>query len=60
LWFVSDQASSELVTAFYQELQNPTVSRAVALQRAQVQLLQEQRYQHPAYWAPFLLLNNWL
>jgi CHAT domain-containing protein len=60
LWFVSDQASSALVTAFYQELQNPTVSRAVALQRAQVQLLQEQRYQHPAYWAPFLLLNNWL
>jgi CHAT domain-containing protein len=32
----------------------------VALQRAQVKLLGDPRYQHPGFWSPFLLINNWL
>jgi CHAT domain-containing protein len=60
LWSVNDEASAVLVTAFYQQLHDASVSRAVALQRAQQQLLADRRYQHPAYWSPFLLLNNWL
>jgi CHAT domain-containing protein len=36
------------------------VSKAVALQRAQLKMLEEPAFDHPAYWAPFLLLNNWL
>jgi CHAT domain-containing protein len=60
LWYVSDQAASELVSGFYQQLQATSVSRAVALQRSQLQLLGNPHYQHPYYWAPFLMLNNWL
>ncbi len=60
LWSVNDQASSELVIEFYRHLQAPGVSRALALQRAQLHLLDDPRYDHPDYWAPFLLLNNWL
>jgi CHAT domain-containing protein len=60
LWFINDQASSELVAAFYRHLRSPSVSRATALQRAQIHLLGDPNYQHPAYWAPFLLINNWL
>jgi CHAT domain-containing protein len=60
LWSVNDQASSELVIEFYRQLQAPDVSRALALQRAQLHLLDDPRYDHPSYWAPFLLLNNWL
>ena len=60
LWFINDQASSELVTEFYRQLQTPSASKAVALQRAQVKMIQDGVYEHPAYWAPFLLLNNWL
>lgn len=60
LWYINDQASSDLVAAFYQQLQDPALSRAKALQRAQLQLLSTWRYAHPAYWSPFLLLNNWL
>ena len=60
LWSVNDQASSELVIEFYRHLQAPNVSRALALQRAQLHLLDDPRYDHPGYWAPFLLLNNWL
>jgi CHAT domain-containing protein len=60
LWYINDQASSDLVAAFYHQLQDPTISRAKALQRAQLQLLNTWRYAHPGYWSPFLLLNNWL
>jgi CHAT domain-containing protein len=60
LWTVSDEASAVLVTEFYQQLHNASASRAAALQRAQQKLLADRRYQHPAYWSPFLLLNNWL
>jgi CHAT domain-containing protein len=60
LWFINDQASSDLVTEFYRQLQDPAMSRAKALQSAQRKLLGNWRYEHPGYWAPFLLLNNWL
>jgi CHAT domain-containing protein len=60
LWSINDQASSDLITEFYQQLREPGVSKAVALQRAQVKMLSDLAYEHPAYWSPFLLLNNWL
>ncbi|NOS82355.1 MAG: CHAT domain-containing protein [Nitrospira sp.] len=61
LWFLDDQASSELVTEFYRQLHSDSVaSTAMALQRAQIKFLEHPEYNHPAYWAAFLLLNNWL
>jgi CHAT domain-containing protein len=60
LWFINDEASSILVAEFYRQLTDATISKAVALQRAQLKLIEDPIYQHPAYWAPFLLLNNWL
>jgi CHAT domain-containing protein len=60
LWYISDQASSELVAEFYRQLQDPALSKAKALQRAQLTLLTDIRYRHPGYWAPFLLIGNWL
>jgi CHAT domain-containing protein len=61
LWFLDDQASSQLVTEFYRQLHDDSVSStAMALQRAQIKFLEDPEYNHPAYWAAFLLLNNWL
>ena len=60
LWFINDEASAALVSEFYRQLRDPSLSKAVALQRAQVKLLGDRVYEHPAYWSPFLLLNNWL
>ena len=60
LWFINDEASAPLISEFYRQLRNPALSKAVALQRAQLKLLSERIYEHPAYWSPFLLLNNWL
>jgi CHAT domain-containing protein len=60
LWFINDEASATLISEFYRQLRQPSLSKAVALQRAQVKLLNDRVYEHPAYWSPFLLLNNWL
>ncbi|HBD10089.1 MAG TPA: hypothetical protein DCZ69_17695, partial [Syntrophobacteraceae bacterium] len=60
LWHINDQSSSVLVGEFYRQIREPSVARASALQHAQLKLLNDKRYQHPAYWSPFLLINNWL
>ncbi len=60
LWFVSDEASSTLVIEFYRQLKDPALSKAQALRQAQLKVMENPDFQHPIYWAPFLLLNNWL
>ena len=60
LWMIDDAATSELVREFYTQLQNPLMSKAAALRQAQLKILSEPRQAHPSYWAPFLLINNWL
>jgi CHAT domain-containing protein len=60
LWFINDQASSQLVTDFYGQLGVAGTSKVKALQAAQRLLLADPRYRHPGYWSPFLLIGNWL
>ncbi|WP_313949228.1 CHAT domain-containing protein [Leptolyngbya sp. FACHB-261] len=60
LWSVSDRSTSLLMINFYRELGQPGITKAEALRRAQVALLQEDDYAAPYYWAPFVLLGNWL
>jgi CHAT domain-containing protein len=61
LWFVNDQSTSVLVKEVYNQLrQNPGLSKAKALQAAQVKLINDRRYRHPCYWSPYLIIGNWL
>lgn len=61
LWSVNDMATSELVSEFYRQIkENKEISKAKALQNAQVMLIREKGYTHPNLWAPFLLIGNWL
>jgi CHAT domain-containing protein len=60
LWSVSDQSTAALMIEFYRELSQPEVTKAEALRRAQVSLLHQSNYTSPYYWAPFVLLGNWL
>jgi CHAT domain-containing protein len=60
LWYINDKASSMLITEFYSNLHNTDESKAQALQKAQIELLNDPRFSHPSYWAPFLLIGNWL
>jgi CHAT domain-containing protein len=60
LWAINDDATSQLVTRFYEEIKAGKVTKAEALRIAQLQLIEDQRYSHPAVWSPFLMLGNWL
>jgi CHAT domain-containing protein len=59
LWCVNDQASAVLVAEFYTQLHQGN-SKAAALRGAQLNLMGDQRYYHPAFWAPYLIIGNWL
>ena len=60
LWFVSDQASALMVDEFYRALAKPGTSKAKALQHAQTVLRNDPRFRHPRYWAPYIMIGNWL
>lgn len=61
LWFVDDEATKLTMQGFYRELFTAEgTTKARALQKVQKSLLEQSRYRHPAYWAPFLLIGNWL
>jgi CHAT domain-containing protein/Tfp pilus assembly protein PilF len=61
LWSINDQSTALLVTEFYGYLRGDShLSKAQALQQAQLKLLQESRYAHPCHWAPYLIIGNWL
>ena len=60
LWSLDDDSGAALMSEFYKELsQNPT-SKAEALRRAQRTLLANPQYAAPRFWAPYVLLGNWL
>ncbi|XGV97300.1 MAG: CHAT domain-containing protein [Leptolyngbya sp. BL-A-14] len=60
LWSVSDRSTAALMIEFYRELGKTGVTKAEALRRAQVALLHQTDYTSPYFWAPFVLLGNWL
>jgi CHAT domain-containing protein len=60
LWSVQDQSTAELMTKLYSALSSPGVTKAEALRKSQLSLLRSEQYQHPFYWACFVLVGNWL
>ncbi len=61
LWSVDDEATASMMVKFYQELANPEITKAQALRRAQMAVLEDSKYQqHPYFWAPFIVVGNWL
>ncbi|MEQ8972679.1 MAG: CHAT domain-containing protein [Coleofasciculus sp. C1-SOL-03] len=59
LFNVNDNSTALLMSQFYQELAQPNVTKAEALRRAQISLLQQENYQSPYYWSPYILVGNW-
>jgi CHAT domain-containing protein len=60
LWTLDDQVSVEFTEKLYEQLLNPKLTKAEALQKAQQELRKLPGRQHPRYWAPYILLGNWL
>ncbi|OUL20979.1 hypothetical protein BV378_28310 [Nostoc sp. RF31YmG] len=63
LWPVDDEATATLMSQFYDQLvqANRTgITKAEALRRAQLAILKNPEYESPYYWAPYVLLGNWI
>ncbi|MEM1366980.1 MAG: CHAT domain-containing protein [Cyanobacteria bacterium P01_H01_bin.15] len=59
LWQVDDASTADFMVLFYKELQESS-TKAEALRRAQLKFIQQGDYQNPFFWAPFILVGNWL
>jgi len=60
LWKVFDASTAELMTRFYEAWSQEGVTKAQALRQAQLSLLEDPQFSLPYFWAPFVLLGNWL
>ncbi|WP_313954528.1 CHAT domain-containing protein [Aulosira sp. FACHB-615] len=66
LWAIQDNSTSQIAISFYSKLlNNPSISKAEALQSAQKEMIegktaQGELWSHPAYWSPLILIGNWL
>lgn len=60
LWEVDDRSTVNLMSKFYNRLEEPGANRdkAVALAVAQRALRSSSTYKHPYYWAPFVLVGS--
>jgi CHAT domain-containing protein len=62
-WKVESQSTTELMTAFHRARQEELRSKssfasAKALRQAALQLMKTNRYAHPFYWAPFVVVGD--
>ncbi|MEC4815063.1 MAG: CHAT domain-containing protein [Scytonema sp. PMC 1069.18] len=61
LWTIDDKISVEFAEQLYNQLiKNSQQTKAQALQKAQIELKRSPEREHPRYWAPYILLGNWL
>jgi hypothetical protein len=58
LWSVNDPATEALMGGFYRHLAEHS-DKAVALNRAMADLRANERFNHPHYWSPFVLMGDW-
>lgn len=57
LWPVEDQSTRILMEYFYMNLNNG-MQIVEALRSAQISLMNDSKYKHPYFWAPFILLGD--
>jgi CHAT domain-containing protein len=60
LWTVYDESSRALIVDFYSNVTVSGVTKAEALRQAQLEMRKDPRFSHPFYWAPYLMISNWL
>ncbi len=60
LWNLDDLSTAVLMSQFYRELASNHLTKAEALRQAQLALLKNPQYQRPMFWAPYVLVGNWL
>jgi CHAT domain-containing protein len=60
LWPVDDSAARLVMENFFHELRATRALKTEALRKAQLELLRSKEFSQPFFWAPFVLIGNWL
>jgi CHAT domain-containing protein len=60
LWPVEDEAARSIMESVYTGLTKGQLTKTEALRQAQIKLIRDPESEHPFYWAPFVLIGNWL
>jgi CHAT domain-containing protein len=60
LWPVLDASTADFMQTFYRILLDDNQPKAEALRQAQIAFIRGSAYNAPYYWAPFILVGNWL
>lgn len=60
LWAVNDASTAQFIAEFYYHLLQPQASKAQAVRSAQLALIRSKEFNNPFYWAPFVLVGNWM
>jgi len=60
LWEVDDRSTSILIEEFYENWHRKGMSKPEALRKAQLTLKSMPKYRHPYYWAPFVIIGDWM
>jgi len=58
LWSVADQSTAKLMQQFYKNLVTLKQEKPEALRQAQLSFMKDNRFAHPFYWAPFVLIGS--
>ncbi|OAN99202.1 hypothetical protein A8B75_19330 [Sphingomonadales bacterium EhC05] len=59
LWPVSDDTTPVFMRDLYDGIANHQLSKAAALQAAQLNMIRSPLDNDPFYWAPFVIMGNW-
>ncbi|MGF2036844.1 MAG: CHAT domain-containing protein [Nostoc sp. CmiVER01] len=59
LWQIGDNSTALFIEEFYHQLVTGKTT-AEALRFAQLKLLEAHEYNRPMYWAPYVIVGNWL
>jgi CHAT domain-containing protein len=58
-WKVESSSTTELMLEFHRQLlAGKNISKAEALRRASLKLLNNPQYKHPSYWAAFVIVGD--
>lgn len=60
LWAVKDESTAKFMVEFYKQFDKPGINKAEALRQTQITFLKDKSLQHPFFWAPFILVGNWI
>ena len=59
LWEIADRSTALLMESFYENLKTGSMDKIESLRQAQISMTSHERYSHPYYWAPFILIGDW-